>query len=314
MISMKEYRYIFGPLPSRRMGLSLGVSPVPKKYCNYSCVYCQLGRTPKLQKSKEMYFPVADILAEVADYLESGVAFDVLTVVGEGEPTLYEGLGELLEGLKKLTDKPVAVITNSALLPEEEVRQALAKADIVMPSLDAYDDTSFKKINRPWKEMSFDEIYRGLVTFSREFQGQLWLEIMLVRGLNDDEASLMKLKELLADIRYDRLFINSPVRPPAEDWVQEPDETALAKAAEILGGHSVDKAASPDFFSEVPDHYEAILSIIKRHPMNQHEISAFLNSRDCPDREQEQVFARLEQNPAVEKVDYKGFRTYRLVK
>jgi wyosine [tRNA(Phe)-imidazoG37] synthetase (radical SAM superfamily) len=311
-MKMQEYRHIFGPLPSRRMGLSLGVSPVPKKYCNYSCVYCQLGRTPKLQKSKGMYFPVADILAEVADYLKSGVAFDVLTVVGEGEPTLYEGLGELLIGLKKLTDKPVAVITNSALLPDEEVRQALANADIVMPSLDAYDDTSFKKINRPWKEMSFDEIYQGLVTFSREFQGQLWLEIMLVQGLNDDETSLLKLKGLLKEIRHDRLFINSPVRPPAEGWVKEPDEGALERAAELLGGLSISKSASPDFFSEVPDHYEAILSIIKRHPMNQHEISSFLNSRDCLD--QEQVFAQLEQNPAVEVVDYKGYRTYRLVK
>lgn len=309
---MKEYRHIFGPLPSRRMGLSLGVSPVPKKYCNFSCVYCQLGRTPKLQKDKGMYFPVEDILAEVADYLKIGIAFDVMTVVGEGEPTLYEGLGELLTGLKKLTDKPVAVITNSALLPEEEVRRALAKADIVMPSLDAYDDTSFKKINRPWKELNFDGIYRGLVTFSQEFQGQLWLEIMLVRGLNDDEASLLKFKELLKEIRYDRLFINSPVRPPAEDWVKEPDEGALARAAEILGGLSIDKAASPDFFSEIPDHCEAILSIIKRHPMNQHEITSFLNSRDCMD--QEQVFVQLEQNPEVEVVDYKGYRTYRLVK
>lgn len=292
--------------------MSLGVSPVPKKYCNYSCVYCQLGRTPKLQKERGMYFPVEDILAEVTDYLQSGLTFDVLTVVGEGEPTLYLGLEQLLTGLKKITDKPVVVINNSSLLAEEEVRKALAVADIVMPSLDAYDELSFRKINRPLKQISFEDMYQGLVTFSREFAGQLWLEVMLVRGLNDDEASLFKLKRLLDNIRFDRLFLNTPVRPPAEDWVKEPGEEALQKAVEILGGLPVTQSASPAFFSEVPDHYEAILSIIKRHPMNQHEITSFLNSRDCS--HPEDVFARLEQNPAVEVVDYKGYRTYRLVK
>lgn len=292
--------------------MSLGVSPVPKKYCNYSCVYCQLGRTPKLQKERGMYFPVEDILAEVTDYLQSGLTFDVLTVVGEGEPTLYLGLEQLLTGLKKITDKPVVVINNSSLLAEEEVRKALAVADIVMPSLDAYDELSFRKINRPLKQISFEDMYQGLVTFSREFAGQLWLEVMLVRGLNDDEASLFKLKRLLDNIRFDRLFLNTPVRPPAEDWVKEPGEEALQKAVEILGGLPVTQSASLAFFSEVPDHYEAILSIIKRHPMNQHEITSFLNSRDCS--HPEDVFARLEQNPAVEVVDYKGYRTYRLVK
>lgn len=259
-----------------------------------------------------MYFPVEDILAEVTDYLQSGLTFDVLTVVGEGEPTLYLGLEQLLTGLKKITDKPVVVINNSSLLAEEEVRKALAVADIVMPSLDAYDELSFRKINRPLKQISFEDMYQGLVTFSREFAGQLWLEVMLVRGLNDDEASLFKLKRLLDNIRFDRLFLNTPVRPPAEDWVKEPGEEALQKAVEILGGLPVTQSASPAFFSEVPDHYEAILSIIKRHPMNQHEITSFLNSRDCS--HPEDVFARLEQNPAVEVVDYKGYRTYRLVK
>lgn len=307
---MEKYQYLFGPLPSRRMGLSLGVSPVPKKCCNYSCVYCQLGRTPKLEKEPRLYFPVEDILREVADYLASGVPFDVLTVVGEGEPTLYAGLGELLAGLKKLTDKPVAVITNGSLLTDPPVREALQQADIVMPSLDAYDEESFKKINRPWKSLRFEEIYEGLVRFSHEYKGQLWLEVMLVQGINDDEESLRKLKERLAGLRYDRLFINSPVRPPAESWVKEPPEAVLKRAEEILGGVAIAQAPSPDFYSEETDDYEAVLSIIKRHPMNQHEIKSFLAARQCPDPEG--VLRRLREDPQVEVVEYKGYETYRL--
>ncbi|HHW06695.1 MAG TPA: radical SAM protein [Clostridia bacterium] len=309
---MEKYQYIFGPLPSRRMGLSLGVSPIPKKCCNYSCVYCQLGRTPKLEKEPRWHFPAADILKEVADYLSSGVHFDVLTVVGEGEPTLYAGLEELLAGLKKLTDKPIAVITNGSLLGDAKVRQALQQADIVMPSLDAYDEHSFKKINRPWKDLRFEEVYRGLVTFSQAYTGQLWLEVMLVRGLNDDETSLLKLKDLLAGIRYDRLFINSPVRPPAESWVGEPEEAVLKRAEEILGGVSIAQAPAPDFYSEEVDDYEAVLSIIKRHPMNQHEIKSFLAGRNCG--EPEEVLRRLRENPQVEVIDYKGYQTYRVVR
>lgn len=292
--------------------MSLGVSPVPKKSCNYSCVYCQLGRTPKLERHREMYFPVEDIIKEVSGYLASGVNFDVLTVVGEGEPTLYAGLGELLTGLKRLTDKPLVVITNSSLMGDEQVREALKKADIVMPSLDAYDEESFKKINRPFKDTKFEEVYRGLVAFSQEYEGQLWLEVMLVRGLNDDEASLLKLKDLLAKIRYDRLFINSPVRPPAEKWVEEPDESTLRLAEEILGGMSIAKAPSPDFHSEVADDYEAILSIIQRHPMNQHEIKSFLAGRNC--KTPEVILNRLQSNPQVEVLEYKGYQTYRLVR
>lgn len=311
MNPLAEYKYIFGPLPSRRLGLSLGVSPIPKKACNYSCVYCQLGPTHTMKRAREMYFPVEDILAEMKTYLSSGLPFDVVTIVGEGEPTLYTDLKKLIAGLRELTDKPIVVITNGGFLNQKEVKEALMEADIVMPSLDAYDEKAFKKINRPVGTIKFQDMYQGLVDFAREYQGELWLEIMLVKGLNDDGKAFLEFKELLKPIQYDRLFLNSPVRGTAESWAEEPDEESIRLGEKILGGISVAEAISPEFYSDVADDSEAILSIIKRHPMNQHEIANFLSSRGL--KEIEGIFLKLQENPQVEIGDRKGLKTYRVI-
>ena len=307
--AMKEYRYVYGPVPSRRMGISLGVSPIPQKLCNYSCIYCQLGRTRQMSNKREAFYPLEDILEEAADYLKGNPYLDVITIVGEGEPTLYSLLGDLLTGLKKLTKKPLAVITNGALLMDAKVRDELSHADIVLPSLDAYDERTFKIINRPFGKISFDEVYKGIQVFSQEFQGQLWLETMLMDGINDDDESLYKLKKLVDKIKYDRLYINTPVRPPAESQVGESTDKRIEKAVDILGGIAINLAVSKGFYSEVKDDYEAILSIIKRHPMNQHEIKSFLEDRNCQDKDK--VFKDLELNKQVEKINYKGYVTYR---
>ena len=306
---MKSYRYVYGPVPSRRMGLSLGVSPIPQKYCNYSCIYCQLGKTKRIKHQREDFYPVEDILVEAADYLRGKAQLDVVTIVGEGEPTLYSKLGELIVGLKKLTTKPIAVITNGALLSEKEVREELMNADIVLPSLDAYDEKSFRRINRPFGKISFSEVYQGMQAFSKEFKGELWLETMLIKGLNDDEESLVKIKGFLDGLNYDRYYLNTPIRPPAESGVEEPTEASLKRAVDLLGGIAINLAAPGGFFSENKDDYEAVCSIIKRHPMNQHEIKSFLEERECDDIPG--VFAKLSANENVEKIAYKGYETYR---
>lgn len=308
---MSEDNYIFGPIPSRRLGLSLGISPIPKKVCNYSCVYCQLGRTDKMTNQRREYIPLSAILAEFRAFLQKNIPFDVVTVVGEGEPTLALNLGELISSLQKFTDKPVAVITNSALLADEDVREDLKKADIVLPSLDAYDEESFRKINRPYGKIKFSEVYEGLRRFSQEYQGQLWLEVMLVKGLNDSDYALRKLKELVQQLKYQRLYINTPVRVPAENWVEQPLKEVVQKAAALLGALTLDSLAEGSFYSEIKDDYEAILSIIKRHPMNQHEINSFLASRHCQDTQE--IWNKLKQNKDVEVISYKGYDTYRLV-
>ena len=299
---MKNYNYVYGPVPSRRMGLSLGVSPIPQKYCNYSCVYCQLGRTKHMKHKRKDFFPIKEIVDEARNCLQQNPPI-------EGEPTLYLHLGELIISLKKLTPKPVAVITNGALLHEKAVREELKNADIVLPSLDACDNDTFKKVNRPFGKLDFSTVYEGLQAFSQEFSGQLWPEIMLVKGLNDSDNNLSQMKKLLGDLKYDRLYVNTPIRPPAESWVETLSAESMQKAADFLDGTSIDLPVTDGFFSEIEDDCQAINSIIKRHPMNQHEISNFLKQRGCKDITS--VLQRLSQSKTIEKISYKGYETYR---
>jgi wyosine [tRNA(Phe)-imidazoG37] synthetase (radical SAM superfamily) len=307
---MENYKYVFGPIPSRRMGLSVGISPIPKKYCNYSCTYCQIGRTHNLTNKREEFFKLEDIIEEFKQYLDEYKDFDVVTVCGEGEPTLYLKLGELISELKKLTDKPVAVITNSALMYDPQVREDLKKADIVLPSLDAYKEDMFKKINRAYGTIKLIDILDGLKIFSKEYTGQLWIEIMIMNGFNDSVEDFKAFKSILDTLNYDRVYINSPVRPPAEDYVKQPSKESLAEAVEILGGSSIDEFSSQSFHSEVKDDYEAILSIIKRHPMNQFEIRAFLEGRN--NTSAESILDKLSKDSFIEVVNYKNYISYRL--
>lgn len=307
---MKEMKYIYGPVPSRRLGISLGISPIPKKTCNYSCIYCQLGRTNYLTNTREMFFPVEKIIAEFDEVIKEKVEFDVVTIVGEGEPTLYLGLGELIEAIKKRTEKPVVVITNGALLYDYQVQIELNRADIVLPTMDAYDEVSFKKINRPYGKIKFKDVFNGLKDFSKEYQGQLWIELMLVKDVNDDDEALKKYATMIKSIVYDRLYINTVVRPPTELFVKAVEHEKMIKAAEFLGGISIDMHASQDFHSEISDDYEAVISIIKRHPMNQIEIERFLKTREC--KNSQIIFSKLNQDNKVILVNYKGYDTYRL--
>lgn len=307
---MKEMKYIYGPVPSRRLGLSLGISPIPKKTCNYSCIYCQLGRTNFMTNTRKMFFPVKEILVEFDKVLKTHPMFDVITIVGEGEPTLYLGLGELIVEIQKRTDIPVAVITNGALLYDSNVQIELSKADIVLPTMDAYDKELFEKINRPHGSLEFKEVSKGLEDFSKKYQGQLWIEIMLIEGINDDDKSLKKYVEMLKRIKYDKLYLNTAVRPPAEANVKPIDHKKMNHVAEVLGGMAIDLLASQGFHSEIKDDYTAVMSIIKRHPMNQFEIIGFLNARSCKNKEI--LINQLKQDEKVVSIDYKGYITYRL--
>ncbi|WP_028829392.1 radical SAM protein [Proteocatella sphenisci] len=305
-----DMKYVYGPVPSRRLGISLGISPIPKKTCNYSCIYCQLGRTDKMTNTRQMFFPVKDIIKEFDDFLKKDVSFDVVTIVGEGEPSLYLGLGSLISEIKERTSKPVAVITNGALLYDADLRDELNKADIVLPTLDAYDEDTFSRINRAHKNISFKNVSQGLKAFSKEYKGQLWIEIMLVKGINDDDESLKKYKSILSELKYDRLYINTPVRPPAESDVEAIDNERMKTAVEILNGISIDLLESEGFYSEISDDLEAIVSIIKRHPMNQFEVEGFLESRNCP--RIKEIVENLRNDERMNVINYKGYDTFRL--
>jgi wyosine [tRNA(Phe)-imidazoG37] synthetase (radical SAM superfamily) len=268
--------FVFGPLPSRRLGQSLGVDPLPLKVCNWNCVYCQLGRTTPLSNTRGEYFPRADILAEIRSALAAHKpgAIDWVTFVGSGETTLHSGIGWLLRQVKDLTDIPVAVITNGSLLHVPEVRQELLVADVVMPSFDAGSEVLYRRINRPWPGLGFTLLLDGLIAFRNEYRGRLWVEVMLMRGLNDSESALQDIAGALRRIRPDQVHVNLPSRPPAEPTVELPDDEGLKRATEILGGLAqIVHPSRGGFDLSLCEHAaEAVIAIISRHPMREEEL------------------------------------------
>lgn len=269
-------KYVFGPVPSRRLGKSLGIDPIPLKTCNWNCVYCQLGRTRPLTNERREYIPRHEIFAEIEQALASYLPgeIDWVTFVGSGEPTLHSRLGWLIRQVKALTDTPVAVITNGALLCQPDVRAELAAADAVLPSLDAGSARLYRKINRPWPKLTFDAVLQGLIAFRQAYTGQLWVEVMLVKGLNDTEAALHEMAAALQTIHPDQVHLLLPVRPPAENRVQPSDEAGLERAQSILGkvAHVVQPAITQAATHSTDDLASAILGIITRHPMRDAEL------------------------------------------
>jgi wyosine [tRNA(Phe)-imidazoG37] synthetase (radical SAM superfamily) len=269
-------QYVFGPVPSRRLGQSLGIDTIPLKTCNWNCVYCQLGRTIPVTNERKEYLPSTAILAEVREALAAHQPgeIDWVTFVGSGEPTLHSGIGWLIRQVKKLTDLPVAVITNGALLYQPRVRQDLLPADAVMPTLDAGIADLYHRVNRPHPEVTFQRHVEGLISFSAEYHGRLWPEVMLVRGLNDTEEALRAIAAIMRRVRPDEIHIGLPTRPPAETWVQPPDEEGLMRAQAILGSVArVIHPANGTFdLSGNDDLAGAVLSIITRHPMSEEDL------------------------------------------
>lgn len=269
-------RYVYGPVPSRRLGQSLGIDTIPLKTCNWNCVYCQLGRTLPLTNTRREYYPRDDILAEARAALAAHRPgeIDWVTFVGSGEPTLHSGLGWLIRQVRAITDLPVAVITNGSLLYLPEVRAELSVAAAVLPSLDAGTPELYRVINRPHPEVTFERLVEGLAAFRREYAGQLWVEVMLVRGLNDTEQALRDIAAVLHEIGPNEVHINLPTRPPAETWVQPPDEEGTMRAAAILGdvAHVVGPIDGSFDLSGCADAVEAVVGIITRHPLSEAEL------------------------------------------
>jgi wyosine [tRNA(Phe)-imidazoG37] synthetase (radical SAM superfamily) len=274
-------RYVFGPVPSRRLGRSLGIDPVPLKTCNLSCVYCQLGRTQPMTNERREFFPAEEIVAEIAQILaerESG-SIDWLTFVGTGETTLHSRTGWLIRQTKALSDLPVAVITNGSLLHRPDVRKELTAADAVLPSLDAGNEMRYRLVNRPHRQLTLKQQIAGLAEFRQQYVGALWLEVMLVRGLNDTENALRHLAEAMTRIQPDEIHINVPSRPPTEPWVEAPDRATLKHAESILGGvcESLQPAEGDFELSVDGDVVEGVMSIITRHPLTETELLKILS-------------------------------------
>jgi len=229
--------YIFGPVHSRRLGRSLGIDLFPSKICNLNCVYCEVGRTTAPVCRRGAHSPVEAICEEIDEFCADPKrleAVDVLTVTAKGEPTLHSGLGEIIRHLKGKAQKPVAVLTNGTTLMDDDVRQALMAADIVVPSLDAARPESFRQVDRPAPGMDLEAIIAGLLLFSHAYAGKIWLEILLVRGMNDGPEDIEALVAVLRPMRLDRIQLNTVVRPPAEPFARPVENDRLTAVAALL--------------------------------------------------------------------------------
>ncbi|MGC9444623.1 MAG: radical SAM protein [Candidatus Methanospirareceae archaeon] len=305
-------RRVYGPVPSRRLGRSLGVNPIPFKTCNYSCVYCQLGRTTHMTNERQDFFPPEELLNEIRAVLEparSRQEIDFVTFVGEGEPTLCKSLGWLISKTKELADIPVAVDTNGSLLYQADVRNELLQADVIMPSLDAGTAETFRKINRPHRGIAFDAMIAGMEQFMRAYAGQLWVELMLVNGLNDSEAELQALKSKLERIEPDRLYITVPIRPPAEPWAVPPDQEAIALAQAILSDLNVVDITTEErgefSIAGFSNPEEAILAIIRRHPMREEQVVETLQHLEVEEEAVQESLLQLAKSGKIKKVTYR---------
>lgn len=308
-------KYVFGPVPSRRLGQSLGIDTIPLKTCNWNCVYCQLGRTMPLTNERREYVLDENILFEVKRALRSRAnsGIDWVTFVGSGEPTLHIYLGEIIRRVKALTTLPVAVITNGSLLYLPEVRQELSIADAVLPTLDAGTAELYRKINRPHPEVTFERLVDGLIAFRAEYPGKLWVEVMLVRGLNDTSQALEDLAKVLQRVKPDAVHINLPTRPPAETWVQPPDEEGLMRAISILGNIAevVHPAEGTFDLSGYENIVDAIVGIITRHPMRQDELERTLTRWSSG--QVKEVLETLKDSGRVQVVERLGVRFWSAV-
>ncbi|MCE7742919.1 MAG: radical SAM protein [Candidatus Heimdallarchaeota archaeon] len=297
-------KYIYGPVPSRRLGKSLGISPIPDKTCNYTCIYCQLGRTTQYTNSREMFFPVEEIIDEVKCALNQEKDIDFITIVGEGEPLLYEGLGALISEVKELTSTPIAIITNGALLSRDDVRKEILEADVVLPTLDAYSEEMFRKINRPFKDIKLVNVIEGFREFRKIFKNQIWLEIMLIKDMNDDVKSLKEIRKLIDQIKVDRVYINVPIRPPAESWVEIPPSNRLIVAQEILKAESIahfEELLVDSVDRESPP-FNQILNILKRHPLRNEQVYTLFPSMSK--KEIDSLLDDMKSEDLIEPIEY----------
>ena len=269
--------HIFGPVPSRRLGRSLGVDLVPFKTCSYDCIYCQLGRTTSKTIERREWVVLDEVLEELKDKLATKP--DYITLSGSGEPTLYSRLDELIDGIRSMTDIPIAALTNGSLLWQKDVRRQLRDAHLVVPSLDAGHNGVFQAVNRPHEDITFEKMLDGLISFRREYQGEYWLEVFVLAGYTAVDNEIAQMVECVKRIKPDRVQLNTVTRPAAEDYAIMVDPARMNEIAKrfdpeaqvIADYHGVH--AQTDFQAG----RESVLEMIQRRPCSLEDIANGLN-------------------------------------
>ncbi|MDQ1353998.1 MAG: hypothetical protein QG657_4307 [Acidobacteriota bacterium] len=279
-MSERRCRYVYGPVPSRRLGHSLGIDLVPFKTCSYDCIYCQLGRTTNKTIKREEYAVIDDVLAELDRKLSEGIVPDYISLAGSGEPTLNIRIGELIGKIKKMTRVPVAVLTNGSLLWLTEVREALMEADVVLPSLDAGDNLLFRHVNRPHKDISFNTMLQGLIDFTHEFPGSVWLEVFLIDGVTGILSEVDKISTFIRRIRPGKVHLNTVARPPAESFAFPVPWKQMKQFASVLGSKAevINEGGPGDLSAPTPPGITGadILDLLSRRPCTVQDVSTGL--------------------------------------
>jgi len=269
---------IFGPVPSRRLGFSLGVDTIPFKTCSLDCIYCQLGRTINKTIQRREYIAADDILREIEEILREGKRIDYITFSGSGEPTLNSEIRRMISRIKQLTSIPLAILTNGTLLYQPRMREDLMEADLVIPSLDAVTQEIFEAVNRPHPSLKIEKVITGIDSFSQEFNGKVWLEIMVVKGINDSLEEIEKTARVIKQMNLEKIQLNTVVRPPAEEFARpltredlKNIKTILGKKCEIIAEF---KRVTQKAYKR--DVEKRILSMVKRRPVTLVDISQCL--------------------------------------
>jgi wyosine [tRNA(Phe)-imidazoG37] synthetase (radical SAM superfamily) len=283
------------------LGRSVGIDLVPHKICTYDCIYCQIGKTTQKTLVRKEYVPVMEVIEEVDFFLkEETSSIDYLSLSGSGEPTLHSKIRLVIEGIKGITSIPIAVITNGSLLYLEEVRQDLLYADVVLPSLDAVSSEAFLKMNRPDEGLSAERLVEGLVQFRKIYKGQIWLEILFCRGINDSQDELIRMKETIDRIQPDQIHINTVVRPPSEKWATPLNQKEMEEIQAFFG----EKASIiSEFDRHLPlllerDIKEEVLEILKRRPLSLSDLSKGMG---IPQNELDKYIEPLTQEKKIQK-------------
>lgn len=313
-----EHSFVYGPVPSRRLGLSLGINIIPFKTCPLDCIYCQCGKTTKKTLERRSFFPINDILAAVRSAVRpSSLAPrstppDFLTFSGEGEPTLNQDIGRIIRRLKREFSIPVAVITNSTLLTDPQVRRDLYAADLVVPSLDAADQRNFARVDRNHRDLRVVDIIEGLKLFRRGYRGKIWLEIMLVKGINDSVEHVVALRKAAWEMKPDRVQLNTVVRPPAEKSAKPMSRDELEQVqllfgpnTDIIGEAKSKGLRTKDQGPTRPD--AAILATVQGRPVTKLDLVCSLG---IAPREIEAALQRLLHVKRIRRVSYSGKTFY----
>ena len=269
--------YVFGPVFSRRLGLSLGIDLVPFKTCTFDCIYCQLGPTSLKTGLRQEYVPVTDVLFQLKNALKKVPRPDFITLSGSGEPTLHSRLGDIIRGIRSITSLPVAVLTNGSLFYDSKVRRDCALADLVLPSLDACDEETFQEINRPVSGMTFHDLIDGLMAFWREYTGQIWLEVFLLHPLTDSDHIVKKIAHLTRSFRPDWIHLLTVCRPPSESCVQAVSRARLERFSRffepraqcVFSTSSLRKGPEPALVE--------VQNILKRRPCTLEDLTGILD-------------------------------------